>query len=113
MCSLRMVNQLNMKSQQPKTLSAMKQISTLLICSLVLSLFSCEKKLPTNIVCLVDFSQTIDTATVTWYKKTISQSILGRMGKRDRVIILPVDFGSQTSSEELFKVDFSKNNYTN
>lgn len=91
----------------------MKQLSSFSLVAIMCLVISCKEKPSTNIVCLVDFSQTIDSGTVSWYKKTIANNVLKQMGFKDRIIILPVDLGSQTASEELFKVDFSKNDYTN
>lgn len=87
------------------------------ICILALvtiSLFaSCGKEKQVNIICLVDFSKTIASSTVDWYGTTIESNVIGQMGFQDRLIVLPIDFGSQTASQELYKVDFSKNNYHN
>lgn len=91
----------------------MKNSILLLITVSALSLFSCEKKKPLNVVCGVDFSKTIDSATINWYESTISQSVIRKEGAKDAVTILPIDFGSQTSSQELFRADFSYNNYEN
>jgi hypothetical protein len=78
------------------------------------SLFaSCKEEKPVNIICLVDFSKTIASSTVDWYGTTIQTNVISQMGFRDRLIVLPIDFGSQTASQELYKVDFSKNNYYN
>jgi hypothetical protein len=95
----------------------MKQ--TLIICTIaVVSLLpSCKRNGPSappiNLIVLVDFSLSRDTSIVGWYKETISQSVLKPMGRNDRMIILPVDFNSKTSSEEIFKVNFSRNDYSN
>lgn len=91
----------------------MKNIRIILSAIVLLSIASCEKQKSMNVICLVDFSKTIEGSTVNWYKKTIEEGILRKEGFKDRLTVLPIDFGSQTASEEIFKVDFSKNNYEN
>ena len=68
---------------------------------------------PKNIIVLIDFSQSRDTATLRWYKEVIIRYVIDNMGPKDRIIILPLDFNSETSSQEIFRVNFSKNDYTN
>jgi len=67
---------------------------------------------PKNIIVLVDFSLSRDTANIRWYMETIARYVVDNMGPKDRIIILPLDFNSETSSTEIFRVDFSKNDYS-
>ena len=69
--------------------------------------------LPKNIIVLVDFSLSRDSANILWFKETIIRYVIENMGPKDKVVILPVDFNSETSSQEIFTVNFSKNDYSN
>ncbi len=80
----------------------------------VVTLASCSKsKLPgsSNIICLVDFSKSIPPSTLDWYKDVIRNKIIATLGDRDKIIVLPIDYGSQTSSAEIFIADFSKQSF--
>jgi hypothetical protein len=76
------------------------------------SLTSCDQKKVTMVICFVDFSSR-DSITIQWYKETIKNSLLRNMPPASRLVVLPIDYNSLTSSTELFKADFSKNEYHN
>lgn len=98
---------------KPK-LSKLMKTNLYILALLSISLFdSCKEEKPVNIICLVDFSKTIASSTVDWYGTTIQSNVINQMGFKDRLIVLPIDYGSQTSSQELYKLDFSENNYHN
>ena len=94
----------------------MKRLITLSAVAASCLLISCtheQPTLPVNFICQIDISQSRDTTVRQWYKATIQHSILAKMRAKDRAVILPVDGSSATSSQEIFKVDFSKNDYGN
>ena len=68
---------------------------------------------PLNVISLVDLSDSRDSASIKWYRTTIENSVIGKLGRTDCFQALPIDYNSKTSSMEIFKVDFSKNNYSN
>lgn len=91
-------------------------VLTLSISITCCSLPSCEHTehiQATMVICFVDFSSSRDSAVISWYKETIKTSVLRNMPPTSRLVVLPVDYNSMTSSKELFKVDFSKNEYHN
>jgi hypothetical protein len=77
------------------------------------SLTSCEHTQVTTVICFVDFSSSRDSAVINWYRETIKTNLLRNLSQTARLIVLPVDYNSMTSSRELFKTDFSKNEYHN
>ena len=94
----------------------MKQIITLSVIAACSLLSSCKHEnpaLPINAIYLVDFSASRGTSVIRWYKEMIQHSISENMGSKDMATVLPIDFNSETSSQEIFKVDFSKNDYSN
>lgn len=87
--------------------------SSLLI-ALSAALFSCSNSKTTrasNIICLVDFSKSIPPSTLDWYKSVIKNTIIANLGERDKITVLPIDYGSQTSSTEIFIADFAKQSF--
>ncbi len=89
----------------------MKNLQLVIVGVITLTLISCKEEKPKNIITLIDTSGTIDSNTIEWYRESIENCIMQKMGKKDRFMVLPIDFGSQTASQELYRVDFSKNNY--
>ena len=68
---------------------------------------------PKNIIVLVDFSLSRDTTSLRWSKETIIRYVIDKLSPKDRIVILPVDFNSETSSQEIFRANFSMNDYSN
>lgn len=92
----------------------MKQLVIILLATAVAcATSSCAHQKPKNVIILVDLSDSRDSTTINWYKETIKNSILNKMGPKDRLTVLPVDNSSETWGQEIFRVDFSKNNYGN
>jgi hypothetical protein len=84
----------------------MKRLYAGIFCICIIS-FSCSTKSPlNNIVCLVDFSKSIPASTLLWYENIIQDDIIKNLGEKDKITILPIDYGSQTSSTEIFRIDF-------
>jgi hypothetical protein len=77
---------------------------------LAISLNSCERKQVTTAICFIDLSSR-DIVTIQWYKETLKKHVLPNMPPNSRLVVLPIDYASQTGSKELFRVDFSKNTY--
>jgi len=94
----------------------MKRLILLIVIAALSLPISCTRggttEQPKNIIVLIDFSLSRDTANIRWYMETIMHYVIANMGPKDKIIILPVDFNSETSSSELFRVDFSKNDYS-
>ena len=88
-------------------------LSAIAACSLLSSCKHEPQIPPVNCISLVDFSPSRDISVIRWYRETIQHSILESMGAKDRAIVLPIDFNSETSGQEIFTVDFSKNDYSN
>ena len=85
-----------------------------LLIALSAALFSCSNSKiakAANIICLVDFSKSIPPSTLDWYKSVIKNSIVANLGEKDKITVLPIDYGSQTSSTEIFIADFSKQSF--
>lgn len=66
---------------------------------------------PVNIICLVDFSSSIPEQTISSYKDIITYSINKNLSNKDKLLVLPIDYASQTSSTEIFTIDYSKFNF--
>ncbi|HED05318.1 MAG TPA: hypothetical protein ENI61_01380 [Ignavibacteria bacterium] len=80
----------------------------------VVTFASCSKSkinTSTNIITLVDFSKSIPPSTLDWYKEVIKNSIIANLGEKDKITVLPIDYGSQTSSSEIFISDFEKQHF--
>jgi hypothetical protein len=92
----------------------MKRYYVLAASLIVFIASSCEKPAtPKNFILIVDLSGSVDTTLTRWYQKTIRDLILPNMGPKDKLIVLPLDRKSQTANKEIFKVDFSRFDYTN
>lgn len=59
-----------------------------------------------KVICLIDFSESVPTETMDNYKTIISNNIMRNIGIEDEIIVLPLDYGSITSSEEILAEDF-------
>ncbi|RPI19853.1 MAG: hypothetical protein EHM58_00225 [Ignavibacteriae bacterium] len=89
----------------------MKKIVLFLI-SIMFLFFSCGKKEKTyNIICLVDFSKSIPQNVIESYKDIIKNNVVKSMSFTDRMIVLPIDYGSQTNATEIYHIDFALNSY--
>jgi len=87
----------------------------ILILLIAVTFYSCSKskaKENINIICLVDFSKSIPPKTLDWYKNVIKNTIIANLGEEDKITVLPIDYGSQTSSSEIFMADFSKQSFS-
>jgi hypothetical protein len=81
---------------------------------IVVTFISCSKSNSVeccNYVCLVDFSASIPPSTLAWYKDVIKNSIITNLGEKDKITVLPIDYGSQTSSSEIFTADLQKQSF--
>lgn len=68
-------------------------------------------KKPLNIVCFIDFSKSIPETTLEWYRKTVRDNLINSMHNTDKIIILPIDYGSSASSSEIFSCNFGIQKY--
>lgn len=85
---------------------------TIIITSIIF--VSCSNNTePVNVICLVDFSSSVNKATLKWYGTVIKEDVISSLGKNDKLTILPIDFGSQSGSKEIFYVDLEKKKFTN
>lgn len=90
----------------------MKYIVIVFFSGMTLILNGCEQAQRFNIIGLVDFSSR-DSTLIDWYKVTFHTSVIGNLGPKDRLTLLPIDYNSQTAGTELFRIDFSRHTYTN
>jgi|GEM_PF-1672715 len=67
---------------------------------------------PKNVIVFIDFSIS-DSSALHWYRDVIRDKVIPSLGQKDRLIIFPVDAGSQTASVEITVADFGANIYTN
>jgi hypothetical protein len=77
-----------------------------------IALASCERNQVTTVICFIDLSSR-DSATIEWYKETFKAQVLRNMPSNSRLVVLPIDYFSQSGSTEIITVDFSKNQYGN
>lgn len=72
-------------------------------------LFSCNTEIEklTNIIVLLDFSKSIPSQTQLWYRTVVIEDIIPDLGEKDKITVLPIDYGSATSSSELLHADLS------
>jgi hypothetical protein len=75
----------------------------------------CNKphKASKNIIVLIDLSSSRDSLIRSWYKSVVKSHIFPNLGRRDRIIVLPVDRNSLTASKEILSIDFSLQKYGN
>ncbi|MDZ4711301.1 MAG: hypothetical protein SGI89_03140 [bacterium] len=90
---------------------------------LSMSFFSCGKKAEEitdiikgkpenlNLICFIDFSQSIPESTKEDYKNIILGDIIPALGAKDKIVILPIDYGTQTGSKEIFSANFADREY--
>ena len=91
----------------------MKRIISLsLVTALMFATQSCKQEQPLNIVILADFSSSRDS-TMDWYRQTITTGVMLKMTPRQRLVVLPIDYASETGSSEIFSVDYTPNRYEN
>ncbi len=94
----------------------MKKVSFyfVLVFLFTITFFSCSNSKSnesSNFICLVDFSKSIPPSTLDWYREVIKNNIIANLGAKDRVTVLPIDYGSQTSSSEIFVADLQKQSF--
>lgn len=79
------------------------------ILSLIL-VFSCEQKVEkfSNFVILIDFSKSIPTQTLEWYRKIVKDEIIPNLGEKDQITVLPIDYGSSIGSSELLHANLNE-----
>lgn len=68
---------------------------------------------PVNILCLVDFSSSVSKETLKWYGTVIKEDVISALGPSDKLIVLPIDFGSQSGSKEIFITDLGDKKFSN
>lgn len=81
-------------------------------CDEVKNILEDDEKESLNIICFIDFSGSIPKNTLEWYKNCVRDNIIKSMKIKDRIVILPIDYGSSTSSQEILTLDFSQFNYS-
>lgn len=64
-----------------------------------------------NLICFIDFSGSIPESTKEDYKNIIINDIIPSLGIKDKIVVLPIDYGTQTGSKEIFSVNFSDREY--
>ena len=97
----------------------MKVLYGIILISLLFFSISCQKikdsilseEKQVSVICLVDFSNSIPETTVKDYKDVIKTNIFRNLSFKDKILILPIDKGSKTSSVEIFSLDFEKYNF--
>lgn len=91
----------------------MKKITLLLIG--VLAIASCKRDdvQSTNVISLLDVSESRDSSIALWYRDAICEHVLPSMGIQDKITMLPIDNGSRTASVEIFRKDFGEDTYGN
>jgi len=66
-----------------------------------------ETPKPMNIIVLTDLSSSIPATTIDGYLASVEQDIFPKLSGKDRLSVLPVDYGSEGSFRELLHVDLS------
>lgn len=93
----------------------MIKLNKLIVIILLTTLFGCagtvEKR--RNIICLIDFSGTINQKTLDTYTRILSKDVLLNLGKYDKLAILPIDEGAKTNPVYLGYFDLSSENFEN
>lgn len=90
-------------------------MKNLIVLMAVIVFISCkhEERQPLNIINLLDLSDSRDSSVTHWYRNTVVGTVLGNLGETSTFTAIPVDHGSLTSFAELYRCDFSQNNYDN
>lgn len=64
-----------------------------------------------KIICLVDFSYSVPAETTNWYKEIIGNKILSNLKVTDEIVVMPIDYGSLTSSVEIIASDLKMKDF--
>ncbi len=99
----------------PKQKLIMKNKSTFLpLIAMALLISSCnssctKKVVHKNIICYIDFSVNPNwDARINYYGDVINNSIIKNMSYNDRIVILPIDNGTTTNSQEILNNSLKK-----
>ena len=72
-----------------------------------------------NCICLIDYSGSLSEQTLHRYIEIISSDVLGHLGEKDRLVVLPIDEGAKTQAVKLVfddladkKFSYSTDGYT-
>jgi hypothetical protein len=67
-----------------------------------------ESPKPMNVIVLTDLSSSIPKLTVDGYLASVETDIFPKLSGSDRLIVLPLDYGSEGSFRELFRADLAE-----
>lgn len=65
-----------------------------------------------NVICLIDYSGSLPEQTLRRYVDIISSDVLGHMGEKDRLVVLPIDEGAKTDAVTLVNEDFADTRFS-
>jgi hypothetical protein len=86
----------------------MKKLITLVAIVLLAACKQNEPQ-PANVINLIDLSDSRDSTATRWYRNVVAGVVLGNMQQTSCFTAIPIDHGSETSFEELYRADFSPN----
>jgi hypothetical protein len=64
-----------------------------------------------NIICLVDYSASMNDEIVQGYMNVIEHDVLLNIGEHDRLVVLPVDGASKTRASKIYYLDMEGKNF--
>ncbi len=65
-----------------------------------------------NCICLIDYSGSLSEETLHRYIEIISTDIVGHLGEKDRLTVLPIDEGAKTEAVKLVYEDMSNKRFS-
>lgn len=65
-----------------------------------------------NVICLIDYSGSMDDETVQGYMRVIGKKILANLGEHDRLVVLPIDAASKTHAAKICYLDMDEKSFS-
>ena len=85
----------------------------LIVCSCALLLLSCDNDVrhKRNLVCLIDYSASMNDEIIQGYMHVMEDNVLANIGEHDRLVVLPVDGASKTRASKIYYLDMQEHDF--
>lgn len=77
----------------------------IVVCLIVAVGCNTELRHKRNIICLIDYSASMNDEIVQGYMDVIEHTVLANLGEHDRLVVLPVDGASKTRASKIYYLD--------
>lgn len=65
-----------------------------------------------NVICLIDYSGSMNDETVQGYMRVIENDVLENIGEHDRLVVLPIDAASKTRASKICYLDMEDKTFS-